>query len=131
MPSSVALRYRHRRRGGPRGSNRELFIWPTTDDIRPVDAVVLFTGGRGERLELAERLMNENTAANLVIPNGAPEWRDGNAAWTEPPPYEVHCLDPDPDTTRAAVGVDVTVVLGLVLGRGDVANAAVGPLALC
>jgi hypothetical protein len=77
-----------------------LFVWPATDHVRRVDAVVLFAGGRGERLELAEQLMDDGTALDLVIPNGlAPEWPEGNRACTEDRPYDVHCLRPDPDTT--------------------------------
>lgn len=78
-----------------------LFVWPAADAPRAADAVVLFAGGTGERLALAERLMAMGTAANLVIPNGtAPEWPAGNRACTDDQPYEVHCPRPDPDTTR-------------------------------
>jgi uncharacterized SAM-binding protein YcdF (DUF218 family) len=78
-----------------------LFIWPSTDAIGRADAVVIFVGGRGERLELAERLMGDAVANHLVIPNGhAPEWPDGNAACVEHRRYEVHCPVPDPDNTR-------------------------------
>jgi hypothetical protein len=60
-----------------------LFVWPAADAPRAADAVVLFAGGTGERLALAERLMAAGTAPNLVIPNGmAPEWPAGNRACT-------------------------------------------------
>ena len=78
-----------------------LFVWPQADEPQAADAVVLFVGGRGERLALAERLMAEGVAPNLVIPNGtAPEWPAGNRACNGDLPYEVHCPRPDPDTTR-------------------------------
>ena len=78
-----------------------LFVWPATDTVQPVDAIVLFAGGRGERLALAERLMNGGQAANLVIPNGlAPEWPEGNRACSETRTYRVFCPTPEPDTTR-------------------------------
>ena len=78
-----------------------LFVWPSTDDPRVADAVVLFAGGSGERLAAAERLMAAGLASNLVIPNGtAPEWPAGNRACNDDLPYEVHCPRPDPDTTR-------------------------------
>jgi uncharacterized SAM-binding protein YcdF (DUF218 family) len=77
-----------------------LFIWPATDSVDHVDAVVLFAGGRGERLQLAEQLMEDGVAPNLVIPNGeTAEWLEGNRACTEDRPYNVRCLRPDPDTT--------------------------------
>ena len=78
-----------------------LFVWPSADDPEAADAVVLFAGGRGERLALAERLMAEGMAPNLVVPNGtAPEWPDGNRVCNGHLPYAVHCPRPEPDTTR-------------------------------
>jgi uncharacterized SAM-binding protein YcdF (DUF218 family) len=77
-----------------------LFVWPSTDHVDHVDAIVLFAGGRGERLALAERLMDAGIARNLVIPNGqAAGWPEGNRACTEARRYAVRCLRPDPDTT--------------------------------
>ncbi len=82
------------------GTSR-LFVWPSSDAPKGADAVVIFAGGRGERLAAAERLMAAGLAPNLVIPNGtAPEWPAGNRACSEDLPYEVHCPRPDPDTTR-------------------------------
>ncbi len=78
-----------------------LFVWPPADAPTDADAVVMFVGGRGERLAAAERLMADGRASNLVIPNGtAPEWPAGNRACREDRPYDVHCPQPDPDTTR-------------------------------
>lgn len=51
-----------------------MFVWPPTDDVDTVDAVVIFAGGRGERLERAEKLMDEGVAPVLVIPNGLAPW---------------------------------------------------------
>jgi uncharacterized SAM-binding protein YcdF (DUF218 family) len=77
------------------------FVWPSADSPEAADAVVLFAGGRGERLALAEQLMARKLAAHLVIPNGTvPEWPAGNRACTDDRPYEVHCPTPEPDTTR-------------------------------
>lgn len=100
---------RHRRRLGLAAllilgmftaATARLFVWPTTDTVGHVDAVVLFAGGRGERLERAEQLMDDGIAQNLVIPNGlADEWPEGNRACTEDRPYGVRCLRPDPDST--------------------------------
>ena len=82
-------------------STARLFVWPPEDAPAGADAVVMFVGGRGERLAAAERLMAEGRAPNLVIPNGmAPEWPAGNRACSEERQYDVHCPRPDPDTTR-------------------------------
>ena len=78
-----------------------LFVWPPADTPKGADAVVIFVGGRGERLAAAERLMAAGLAPNLVVPNGtAPEWPAGNRACSEDLPYDVHCPRPEPDTTR-------------------------------
>jgi uncharacterized SAM-binding protein YcdF (DUF218 family) len=78
-----------------------MFVWPSTDAARGADAVVIFAGGRGERLAAAQRLMTAGLAGHLVIPNGtAPEWPAGNRACSDDLPYEVHCPQPEPDTTR-------------------------------
>jgi uncharacterized SAM-binding protein YcdF (DUF218 family) len=64
------------------------------------------SGGSGERLLLAERLMAEGLAPNLVIPNGmAPEWPAGNRACGDALPCRVHCPRPDPATTRGEARV--------------------------
>lgn len=78
-----------------------LFVRPSSDVPKGADAVVIFAGGRGERLAAAERLMAAGLAPNLVVPNGtAPEWPAGNRACSEERPYQVSCPQPDPDTTR-------------------------------
>jgi len=83
-----------------------LFVWPSAAEPAGADAVVIFAGGRGERLAVAERLMAAGLASNLVIPNGtAPEWPAGNRACSDDLPYEVHCPRPDPDTTRGEARV--------------------------
>jgi len=83
-----------------------LFLRPPPDDVRPVDAVVFFAGGRGERLALAERLMAAGIADHLVVPNGLrPGWRAGNRVCGEPQPYTAFCPLTDPDTTRGEARV--------------------------
>ncbi len=78
-----------------------LFVWPSSDAPKAADAVVIFAGGRGERLAAAERLMAAGLAPNLVIPNGtAPEWPAGNRACSQELVYEVHCPRTNPDATR-------------------------------
>lgn len=80
-----------------------LFVWPGSASPDEADAVVLFGGGRGERLDAALELMERGVAPVLVISNGnQPGWGDANrlcrgGAEAE---FEVLCPTPEPDTTR-------------------------------
>jgi len=62
------------------------------------DAVVMFVGGRGERLELATAVFNDEEIPNLVIPNGD-QWPAANKLCSAAAPT-VFCPTPDPDTTK-------------------------------
>ena len=78
---------------------------PTTDldgHVEVADAVVLFVGGRGERLDMALDLLDDEVAPALVIPNGwAPEWPAANEVCASTDrSFEVFCPVPDPDNTR-------------------------------
>ena len=77
-----------------------LFVWPATATPERADAVVVFAGGRGERLRAATRLIGDGVAPTLVISNGwDPVWTDANRlcrGWSE---ATVLCPTPDPDTT--------------------------------
>ncbi len=68
----------------------------------PVDAVVVFAGGRGERLARAMELVNAGAAGLLVIMNGRdPRWTAARALCDDAEqPVRVLCPDPDPDTTK-------------------------------
>ncbi|MEM9467839.1 MAG: ElyC/SanA/YdcF family protein [Actinomycetota bacterium] len=70
--------------------------------VEASDAVVLFVGGRGERLETALALIDDELASALVIPNGlTPEWPAANEVCRAADPgVEVFCPTPDPDDTR-------------------------------
>ena len=92
-----------------------LFVWPSAASPTSADAVVIFAGGRGERLASAERLMADGLASNLVIPNGTtPEWPAGNRACREDRAYAVFCPVPDPDTTQG----EARAIAGLAETRG-------------
>ena len=92
-----------------------LFVWPSAGSPTSADAVVIFAGGRGERLARAQQLMADGLAPNLVIPNGtAPEWPAGNAACREDRAYAVLCPVPDPDTTQG----EARAIAGLAQTRG-------------
>lgn len=92
-----------------------LFVWPSAGSPTSADAVVIFAGGRGERLARAQQLMADGLASNLVVPNGtAPEWPAGNTACREDRPYAVFCPVPDPDTTQG----EARAIAGLAQARG-------------
>jgi uncharacterized SAM-binding protein YcdF (DUF218 family) len=78
-----------------------LFVWPATSTPERADAVVVFAGGRGERLRAATRLIGDGVAPTLVISNGwDPGWTDANRlcrGWSQ---ATVLCPTPDPDTTE-------------------------------
>ena len=70
--------------------------------VEASDAVVMFVGRRGERLEAALELMADGVGTALVIPNGlATEWPAGNEVCQATNlDFEVFCPEPDPDNTR-------------------------------
>lgn len=71
------------------------------DSLTGSDAVVMFVGGRGERLDSALEIMESGAIDVLVIPNGeTPTWPQANALCAGSSDFEVVCLEPDPDTTR-------------------------------
>ncbi len=78
-----------------------LFLWPRTHAPAKADAVVVFVGGKGERLATALRLVKSGVATNLVIPNGtASTWPRANRLCKGPTAFKVVCPKADPDTTR-------------------------------
>lgn len=77
------------------------FIWPSTGTPESADAVVLFVGGKGERLEAALRLVRSGVADHLVIPNGTrPTWPQANRLCDGGNEFRVICPEPDPESTR-------------------------------
>ncbi len=78
-----------------------LFLWPSTSTPARADAVVLFVGGKGERLTEALKLVRAGVAKNLVIPNGTrPTWPAANRLCRGAQDFKVFCPTPEPDTTR-------------------------------
>lgn len=91
-----------------------VFTWrwmlapPTSDiaSVERVDAVVMFVGGRGERLETALELMELGVARVLVIPNGTvPTWPEANELCAGSADFEVACPEPEPNNTRGEAQV--------------------------
>ena len=77
------------------------FMWPPVDNTEVADAVVMFAGGRGERLPKAVELVENGVAPVLVIMNGSDErWPDANEKCSGESAYDVFCPTPNPDTTR-------------------------------
>jgi uncharacterized SAM-binding protein YcdF (DUF218 family) len=83
------------------GATARLFVWPSTDDPRRADAVVVLDGGSGERLDEARALVERDVAPTLAISAGReldPDEADGLCA--RPQQFEVVCFSPTPDSTR-------------------------------
>ena len=84
-------------------------IAPTATDLADVteaDAVVIFVGGRGERLETALEVVAASGSGVLVIPNGTvPTWPDANLLCAGSFDVEVICPTPEPDSTQGEARV--------------------------
>jgi uncharacterized SAM-binding protein YcdF (DUF218 family) len=75
-----------------------LFVWPPTGMPARVDAIVVL-GGQGDRLDLGERLANQNRSRFLVLSEGLP-WIPPGLCGHRFPVLRVICFRPDPDTTQ-------------------------------
>lgn len=79
-------------------------VGPATTDVdtvEPADAVVLFVGGRGERLDTARELLERGVADVLVIPNGfGPAWPEADEFCRAEADLEIICPVPEPNNTR-------------------------------
>ena len=81
----------------------------------PADALVVFAGGRGERLSKALVLVQQHVAPVLVISNGRDaRWQAANQLCASRQRFEVLCPQPDPDTTRG----EARMVQDLAARRG-------------
>jgi uncharacterized SAM-binding protein YcdF (DUF218 family) len=77
-----------------------LFVSPPTGHPDRADAVVVLSGDHGERLPVALKLLHRGVARTLVL-DGTPDY----PLWLElcetRQAFEVVCLRPEPDSTRA------------------------------
>ena len=83
--------------------NAILFSWPRRSHPPRADAVVVLSGDHGERLPIALRLIREGVSTILVL-DGTPDSAEGLALCRERRVFElfeVVCLHPNPDSTRA------------------------------
>ena len=76
------------------------FVWPRTDSPGRADAVVVLSGDHGERLAKGLQLMEAGVAPTLVL-NGTPDMLQVLELCRGGQPFEVVCLRPEPDSTRA------------------------------
>lgn len=74
--------------------NLRLFVWPRTDPVHPADAVVVFAGGDGERLDRGLELVRDGVASTLALSFG-PDRLCGTEQ-----PFAVVCFTPEPENTR-------------------------------
>jgi uncharacterized SAM-binding protein YcdF (DUF218 family) len=77
-----------------------LFVFPPTDRVGEVDAVVVLSGDYGDRIAGALALMRRG-AAPVLVHAGAPDGRIVKDLCAGPADFEVVCLHPEPDNTRA------------------------------
>lgn len=77
-----------------------LVLWPRTDHPRHADAIVVPSGDHGERLAKAMSLLRAGVAPTLVMV-GQPDSAQDQALCLGGQPFEVVCLRPQPDSTRA------------------------------
>jgi uncharacterized SAM-binding protein YcdF (DUF218 family) len=77
-----------------------LFVSPAGDRPEAADAVVVLSGDFGDRLGKALELMEARMAATLVI-DGEPDYALMADLCVTKQHFEVICLRPEPDSTRA------------------------------
>ena len=95
------------------GSTARLFVWPASDDPDLVDAVVVLSGDRGERMAKALRLVDSGVAPVLVHA-GTPDRESVARLCAGGRPFEVVCVRPSPDDTRS----EARAVARLAVDRG-------------
>jgi uncharacterized SAM-binding protein YcdF (DUF218 family) len=92
---------------------RAFFVFPRTDHPVSADAVVVLSGDNGDRLAAGLELMGNRLAPTLVLA-GDPDFVEAERLCSPPQPFEVVCLRPEPDSTRA----EARAVGELASGRG-------------
>jgi len=78
------------------------FVRPSEPDLPShADAVVVLSGDHGERLSIAGPLLDSKVAPTLVFDGTSDGGAQDRLCAGAPAPYEVICLRPVPDNTRA------------------------------
>lgn len=95
-----------------------MFVWPPQPSVGGIDAVVMLSGDHGERLPLALRVVREDPGRVLVLV-GEPDTQQAVALCGGGEAFEVVCLRPNPDSTRAEARA--TAALATVRGWKKIA----------
>ena len=77
-------------------ASARLFVWPPSDEPKPVDAVVALAGGHGQRLAVAREVVAEHPAT-LVLSVGEDDAVDALCA--DPAGLDVRCFAAEPFRT--------------------------------
>lgn len=77
-----------------------LFVWPHAPLPARADAVVVLSGDHGDRLGEGLALVRAGVAGTLVL-DGEPDHALAAELCGSDQPFEVVCLRPEPDSTRA------------------------------
>ena len=87
------------------------FVWPTRHTPAHADAVAMFVGGKGERLDTALKLVRDGVAGQLVIPNGTKAgWSEANRLCrNRGQSFHVSCPATELDSTRGEARAIATV----------------------
>jgi uncharacterized SAM-binding protein YcdF (DUF218 family) len=83
------------------GLTARLFLWPPSDHPGRVDAVVVLSGDYGDRMIEARRLMARKVSTVLVHAGTPDTPAVTQMCAGEQLPFELVCLRPQPDNTRA------------------------------
>jgi uncharacterized SAM-binding protein YcdF (DUF218 family) len=75
-------------------------LWPYTPPVARADAVIVLSGDFGDRLRKGLEMMQAGVAPTLVI-DGDPDFKAVADLCAGRAPFEVVCLRPSPDSTRA------------------------------
>ena len=76
-----------------------LFVWPPSASPKSADAVVVLSGDHGERLPLALDLLRSGVS-KVFVHAGDRDSPEARALCQGGQPFEVVCLDLQPDSTR-------------------------------
>jgi len=85
-----------------------LFLWPPTHGVGAADAVVVLSGDFGDRLSKGLELMHAGVAPTLVL-DGEPDYAAVEELCQSQSTFEVVCLRPEPDSTRAEARAAATL----------------------
>jgi uncharacterized SAM-binding protein YcdF (DUF218 family) len=80
-----------------------VYVRPQVDPLRHADAILVLGGYGYDRYGLGLQLGNEGWAPTVVVsnPNGTNDpWLDKLCSTPQQLRFELHCFDPDPETTK-------------------------------